>query len=445
MKIAVRWFPQLAVVVPDEEDETVVEAFEMLATNIARHLMCTRGESMAIVLERGERWLGARVHCQPTLARRERRAVLRLVKGLSPLFPWLKTPQDPVKLATDDTAELDPQFLDSLLEPVPTATDIQVFAQELTQTSDSLQQLSVDPDSRQKVQLALKKLLAFGTTRPRSRPPFNWPHRLTVLEQEFPAFADVIRQVVRPHLTLLAAGATRARMPPLLLVGPPGVGKSMFARELAKLLGTQALHIDMASATNNSALAGSSTFWANSQPGQLFAALAWGSAGHRPVADPVVILDEIDKTSSDRFDPLGPLYALLEPGTAATFEDQALPCIQCDASYIRWVMTANDRRSLPEPILSRVLAFDITHPTGQEMALIAQRMLETAIQNLGIHFEARIPDSMLRKVSAMNARDLKIRLECAIGQAIGSGRSFLTTDDFWTNLHDRPMGKLGFV
>lgn len=446
MKIHVRWYPNLAVVVPEEEDPSVVEAYEMLAANIARGLITTRGDEMAIVMQRGENWLGARVHCKPALAKRERQEVLRLVGGLSFLFPWVSQGGPQKEAAKGEDSPLNQSLLANLLGPeAQQDADVQVFDPALVDAGTALQQLSVDSDSKHKLQAVLKKLLSHGTTRPRSRPASDWCQRLAELECEFLGFSAVIQQVVRPHLSLLVAGAKRVRMPPVLLVGPPGVGKSLFARRLAQILGTTTLAVDMASATNNATLAGSSNFWANSQPGLLFSTLAWGAPGFPPVADPLVILDEVDKTSSDRYDPLGPLYTLLEQGTAKTFEDQALPGIVMDASQVRWVLTANDTSSIPAPILSRVLVFEIQRPDGQELMHIAQRMLASTIQELGIPFEPMIPEEASKLVSGMGARELKVRLESAIGTAIGSGRLCLVAEDFIGVWQVREKARLGFV
>ena len=126
-------------------------------------------------------------------------------------------------------------------------------------------------------------------------PDVLWRAMLNQLEEEMPNFAPVIRAIVRPHAQLAAAGVDH-RMPPVLMLGGPGVGKTRFARKLARILGfPRPLMVTMAAESNGAALAGSSAFWSNSTPGLLFEAIAWGTGTGLMAANPLVVLDELDK------------------------------------------------------------------------------------------------------------------------------------------------------
>jgi len=450
MKLSVPQFPNLCVDAPDEDDPQVIEAYQVLATSLFIHLTGRR-RSLSMELRRGPFWLGVKVRTSPSLARCERQALLPLIRNLSFMFHWVPKPDQTATCArpgpiaeAHEEASME-AFVRSLMEDDVDRATVQVFDPGLVDVAASIQQLSIDSESRHKMQVALKKLLAFGTTRPRSQPDHTWSRDLETLRLEFPGFAEVVTQVVQPHLSLIASAARRVRMPPILLVGPPGVGKTAFARRLAELLGAGCLNIDMASATNGAALAGSSTFWSNSQPGQLFNAIAFGLSGRPPCADPVVVLDEIDKVSTDRYDPLGPLYTLLEPDTAGSFEDQALPGIVFDASLVRWILTANDSRHIPEPILSRVMIYEIEPPTGHQMQWIAQRMLESTVRELGVRFQSRLPRELASLISHQTPRTLKVRLELAVGAALSAGRDHIVADDLVNLFQPRLKSSIGFV
>lgn len=210
-------------------------------------------------------------------------------------------------------------------------------------------------------------------------------------------------------------------MPAVLLVGPPGVGKTQFARSLQNVLNTPGLFLALNLETNSSALAGASNFWANSNPGRIFEILAWGSGGRYPVANPLVVLDEVDKVTADRYDPVAALYSLLEPETASRFEDQSLPDIAMDASYVRFILTANNSRAIPEPILSRLLQFEIRAPTPSEQRAIAARIYKDMTLRTELEFDEFLCDEILVEAARLGPRVCKVRLNAALGIAFVSG------------------------
>ena len=181
-----------------------------------------------------------------------------------------------------------------------------------------------DEDTASRLRKVTNKLLASGLTRSVRVPPENWRDRVDVLAQQFPNMEALITSVIRPHVALVAQGVDH-RLAPILLVGAPGIGKTHFANALADVLGVGSpLLVTMASESNGSTLAGSSTFWSNSAPGRLFEVLAWGQSLEMPIANPLVVLDEVDKVQSKNmhYDPLGALYTLLKVETARHFVDQ---------------------------------------------------------------------------------------------------------------------------
>lgn len=234
------------------------------------------------------------------------------------------------------------------------------------------------------------------------------PHRLTQvcahLQQEMPNFSPVI-ELVESLLTLQRAGDGAFGLPPLLLSGPPGVGKTYFAQRLAQLVQTSYELVHMESATAGWVLSGNDRRWANGSPGAVFDVLV-----HQKYANPIIVVDELDKVSTDsRYPPANGLYALLEPATAAHFKDEACREVPLDASAINWIVTANDATKIPAPLLSRLHVVDVPEPTFVERVAISRC----------VYRDMRAANSWGRRFAA----DLEHPAACALARVDGSVRS----------------------
>jgi len=285
----------------------------------------------------------------------------------------------------------------------------------------------------------LNKVLAAGLLRRRQTPVS--PTQFMGLRDAFPNFAAPIRFLAEQSALSTLSGAA-FQPPPMLLTGPAGVGKTRFAEALAALSGARYEVLNIASQSCGFTLAGMDRGWSSARPGMVFSALM-----HGETLAPVILLDEIDKSNADgRSNPLGPLYTLLEPGTARSFRDEyaGLPV---DASQVVWLATANDAAALPQPLLSRFKVFDIPMPTDAELLMIATAMLRTmtaglpaAPHDLPLAWRARLPGH--------SVRDVRSRLQEALGRAalraVSAGVPGLRfEDDDWVAAAPtsrRPMG-----
>jgi ATP-dependent Lon protease len=293
------------------------------------------------------------------------------------------------------------------------------------------------PGANEALRAVYEKMLRLGGQRFTVK-----PSTLPAMEQlfeELPNFTAVLEDI-RKHLALCIDSEDSIELPPMLLLGEPGIGKTHFARRIAELLGTGFGFVPMSSLTAGWVLSGASSQWKNAKPGKVFDTFLNGD-----YANPVIVVDELDKSSSDgQYDPLGALYALLEIETATRFVDEFVE-LPIDASGAVWLATANETQRIPEPLLSRLSVYEIDPPDAEGAARIAGAIYREirGAHDWGRQFPEVLGEAALDRLASLPPREMRRAIHAAFGNAKLAGRSEVGADDIQDSRVKRQ--KIGFA
>lgn len=225
------------------------------------------------------------------------------------------------------------------------------------------------------------------------------------LQNSHPHFSEVI-QFVADRIAMQKLSRRPVRLPPMMLFGPPGVGKTHFCEALAAVLHVPVRRHPMDQAETSSALLGSDLSWGNTRYGLVFELLALGDH-----ANPVVILDELDKagrtysSSGSLTSPTSVLHSLLEPVSALRVRDISVD-IELDASLITWIATANYPWLVAPTLRSRMKEFLIQMPTAEQSLLVATSVVAQAIRDSGINWSEPPDQRFIVAVAHLSAREI---------------------------------------
>ena len=237
-----------------------------------------------------------------------------------------------------------------------------------------------------------------------SEDKFDLKHARKIMNSDHDGLDDVKDRIIE----FLAVGAFKQEISGsiMLLVGPPGVGKTSIGRSVARALGRKFYRFSLGGMRDEAEIKGHRRTYVGALPGKLVQALK-----EVDVANPVIMLDEIDKIgASYRGDPASALLEVLDPEQNGEFLDHYLD-MRIDLSKVLFISTANQLDTIPGPLLDRMDVIRLSgYITEEKMAIAKNHLWPKLLKQAGLKkSQLRLSDATLKSVIEGFAREAGVR------------------------------------
>ena len=325
--------------------------------------------------------------------------------------------------------------------------DGDIFQQEMRELSERIRAANLPGEAQEKAMKEVSRLSVVPPMSPESGVIHTYLDRLLtlpwnvlseenldlknaedILERAHYGLSKVKARIIE-HIAVRKLAKEKMKNPILCFVGPPGVGKTSLGKSISDALGCKFLRISLGGVRDEAEIRGHRRTYIGSMPGRILQQME-----RAETVNPVFILDEIDKMSSDfRGDPAAALLEVLDPEQNVNFVDHYLE-VPYDLSKVTFITTANDLYSIPEALEDRLEVIEFKGYSEEEKIEIARRFLipkqleANGIADAGIRFSKAALQHIIRHYtyeSGVRNLEREIARMCRrIARQVASDRGF---------------------
>lgn len=253
---------------------------------------------------------------------------------------------------------------------------------------------------------------------------------------------EKVKDRILEHLAVLKIKGD-LKSPIICLYGPPGVGKTSLGKSVAAALKRKYIRMSLGGVHDEAEIRGHRKTYIGAMPGRVIKSLI--KAGS---SNPVFILDEIDKVSSDRQgDPSSALLEVLDPEQNSTFHDNFLD-VDFDLSKVMFIATANNLSAIPQPLLDRMELIEVSGYITEEKVEIARKhLVPKELEATGIEkSQLKFSKDTLEAIIESYTRESGVReLEKKIGKILRKSARQYATDGFFFKQDIKPSDLYDFL